>query len=527
LRRSPNSSASQLLNLNQPHNPNPVALSVEIMDTTLRDGEQTSGVSFTESEKLQIARLLLEELKVDRIEIASAHVSEGEFAAVKKIMTWARQQGYENRIEILGFVDGTRTLDWMQANGAKVLNLLTKGSEKHCTQQLRKTKEEHLADIQTLLKKSAALGITNNVYLEDWSNGMRDSPEYVCFMIEGLSQVPINRIMLPDTLGVLEPEETYTFCKDMADRFPNLSFDFHAHNDYDLATANVLSAVRAGMTGIHVTLNGLGERAGNVPLSSVVGVLQDHLGCELSVDEKKLYSVGKLVESFSGVRIPANKPIIGEFVFTQTSGIHADGDQKGNLYHNKLNPERFARKHSYALGKLAGKASIKKNLEELGIELDPDSMKLVTKAINELGDRKEVVTQEDLPYIIADVLDGQAIEQKVSIKNYTLNVAKGLQSVAALSIEIRGKAYEESASGDGQYDAFMNALRKIYQKLDITLPKLIDYAVTIPPGGKTDALCHTTITWDNGQRTFKTNGLDSDQAIAAIKATIKMLNLLV
>ena len=246
----------------------------------------------------------------------------------------------------------------------------------------------------------------------------------------------------------------------------------------------------------------------------------------INIDESKLFSVAKIVESFSGIRIPGNKPIIGGFVFTQTSGIHADGDNKDNLYHNDLKPERFNRKHEYALGKLSGKASIKKNLEELGIELDIASMKKVTKRINELGDKKEVVTREDLPYIISDVLKSEQIEQKIKIKNYALSVAAGLQSVATLSIEIDRKTYEETASGDGQYDAFMNALWRIYDKLGKPYPELIDYNVTIPPGGRTDALCHTTITWKLNNKQFKTNGLDSDQAIAAIKATIKMLNVI-
>lgn len=501
-------------------------MQVTIMDTTLRDGEQTSGVSFTESEKLQIAHLLLEELKVDRIEIASAHVSSGEFRAVQKITDWAARNGYLERLEILGFVDGDRSLRWIEEAGGKVINLLCKGSRKHCEQQLRKTAEEHLGNIREVLAYANHMGIEVNIYLEDWSNGMRDSMDYVFQIVEGLRTEKINRFMLPDTLGILNPDESYDFCLKMRQQFPELHFDFHAHNDYDLATANVFYALKAGVNGIHTTLNGLGERAGNVPLSSVVGVAKDHLGYKLGIDEKKLYSVCKMIESFSGVRIPANKPLIGEFVFTQTSGIHADGDNKANLYHNALQPERFNRKRTYALGKLAGKASIKKNLEELGIELDVESMKKLTKRINELGDRKEMVTKEDLPYIISDVLNNGTLEHHIHIKNYALSVAAGLRSVATLSIEIDGLTYEETASGDGQYDAFMNALWKIYDELKKPYPQLVDYSVTIPPGGKTDALCHTVITWEMDGRQFKTNGLDSDQALAAIKATIKMLNMI-
>lgn len=501
-------------------------MKVTVMDTTLRDGEQTSGVSFTDNEKLNIARLLLEELKIDRIEIASALVSDGEFQGAKKILDWATRNGFQNQVEILGFVDKDRSLNWIKAAGGKRINLLCKGSLKHCKEQLRKTAREHLTDVSVVLDYAMEMGIEVNVYLEDWSNGMRNSPEYVYDFIDQLKDRSVDHFMLPDTLGILSPDETFQFCQKMVERFPMLKFDFHAHNDYDLATANVYSAIKAGISCVHTTLNGLGERAGNVPLSSVIGVVKDHLRHEMSVNEKKLYSVSKIVESFSGIRIPPNKPLIGAFVFTQTSGIHADGDNKNNLYHNDLQPERFDRKREYALGKLAGKASIKKNLEELGIELETDAMKKLTRRINELGDRKEVVTQADLPYIISDLFDSEAIEQKIKIKNYALSVAAGLQSVATLSIVIDGKTYEETASGDGQYDAFMNALWRIYEKLNKPYPKLIDYSVAIPPGGETDALCHTTITWDLNNKQFKTNGLDSDQAIAAIKATIKMLNLI-
>ena len=500
-------------------------MKIEILDTTLRDGEQTSGVSFTDTEKLTIAQLLLEELKIDRIEVASARVSEGEFKGAQKILDWANVNGYGDRVEILGFVDKNISVDWIKDSGGHVVNLLCKGSRKHCEMQLKKTLEEHLKDIGETIEYAASQGLTVNVYLEDWSNGMRTSPDYVDGIIDGLVKLPVKRIMLPDTLGVLSHKETAEFCYQMTRKFPQVQFDFHAHNDYDLSTANVFSAIEAGIRGVHTTLNGLGERAGNVSLSSVIGIVEDHLKGELNIDVSKLYKVSKLVESFSGIRIPSNKPLIGEFVFTQTSGIHADGDSKDNLYHNSLNPARFGRTYSYALGKMSGKANIKKNLEELGIELSKEETKLITQKIIELGDKKESITKEDLPFIINDVLRSERIEKRVIIKNYSLSVAQGLKSVATLCIEIDGTIYEKTASGDGQYDAFMNSLHNIYDELGEKLPRLTDYEVQIPPGGETDALVITTITWDNG-KTFKTRGLDSDQTVAAIKATIKMLNII-
>jgi len=450
---------------------------ITIMDTTLRDGEQTSGVSFTATEKLNIAKVLLEELNVDRIEVASARVSEGEYQGARKIFTWAKEHGHIDRIEVLGFIDGDISLKWIKDAGGKVNNLLMKGSLKHCQLQLKKTPEQHIADVKEVLRLAREMGIRMNVYFEDWSNGMRNSPEYVYQLLDALKDESIERFMLPDTLGILNQQETYDFCLDMVSRYPEVNFDFHAHNDYDLATANVFSAIKAGISGIHTTLNGLGERAGNVPLSSVIGVVSDHFKYEMNVKEDRLYYASKMLESFSGVRIPSNKPLIGESVFTQTSGIHADGDQKDDLYFNDLLPERFGRKRSYALGKMSGKASILKNLEELGIELSKEDTRLVTERVIDLGDKKEIITKEDLPYIISDVLRGKRVEERIKIKNFQLSVARGLRSVATVSIEIDCQVYEETASGDGQYDAFMKALWKIYDKLEKKHPVLTDYVV--------------------------------------------------
>lgn len=500
---------------------------IEIMDTTLRDGEQTSGVSFSASEKLTIAQLLLTEIKVDRIEIASARVSEGEFEAVKKITRWAKSKGLLKRVEVLTFVDGTISIDWMSKAGAKVMNLLTKGSLNHLTHQLKKTPQQHFNEIAQVFSLAKKKGIECNVYLEDWSNGMRNSPDYVFQYLDFLATQPVKRVMLPDTLGILEPHEVADFIGQIIPRYPKLHFDFHGHNDYDLGTANVLEAVRAGVQGIHLTVNGMGERAGNAPLASAVAVLHDFMpGVKTGVAEKSLYKVSKLVETFSGFRVPVNKPVVGENVFTQTAGIHADGDKKNNLYYNDLMPERFGRQRKYALGKTSGKSNIENNLAQLGIELPDADLKKVTQRIIELGDKKEVVTQSDLPYIISDVLDSNTIDDKVRIGNYVLTHSKNLRPSVTLQISIDGEIFEEHAQGDGQYDAFMIALHNIYKRKKLQLPMLTDYAVRIPPGGKSDALCETIITWDLKGREFKTRGLDSDQTVAAIKATEKMLNLI-
>jgi D-citramalate synthase len=499
---------------------------IEIMDTTLRDGEQTPGLAYTQHEKLTIAKTLLEDVKVDRIEVASANVSAGELASVQAITSMCQKWGCLDKVEVLGFIDKTRSVDWIVSSGARVMNLLCKGSLNHVTNQLRKTPEQHLEDIKFVIDYATEKNVNINVYLEDWSNGIINSPDYVFFLIDNLKELPVMRFMLPDTLGILNSKQTYELCKKMVERYPGLKFDFHGHNDYDMAVANSFMAIHAGFSGIHTAVNGLGERAGNTPLSSIVGVINDHFSdVQTSVDESKLNSISKLIEAFSGIRIPVNKPIIGEYVFTQTCGVHADGDKKGNLYFNKLVPERFSRLRKYALGKTSGKASILKNLEELGIFLENDAIARVTQKIVELGDKKESITTEDLPFIVSDVLGTESLTEKVKLVNYYICHAQNLSPVATLKIEIDNVIYEETATGDGQYDAFMKALSKIYKSLGKILPTLVDYIVTIPPGGKTNALVETVITWFKDKE-FKTRGLDSDQTASSIKATVKMLNLI-
>ena len=395
------------------------------------------GVSFTASEKLTVAQLLIEELGVNRIEIASARVSKGELEAVQRITSWAKSKGYLDRVEVLTFVDNGVSLDWMLEAGATVQNLLTKGSMNHLKHQLRQTPEEHFKLIGENLKKAQSVGITSNVYLEDWSNGMRNSKPYVFDFLDFLSTQPVSRILLPDTLGVLTPDETRSYLNEILERYPNQHFDFHGHNDYDLGVANALEAVRAGVHGLHLTVNGMGERAGNAPLASVIAVLNDfEPSVYTEVKEKALFKVSQLVATFSGFHIPVNKPVVGANVFTQTAGIHADGDAKNNLYYNDLLPERFGRKRAYALGKTSGKANIAKNLAALGISLGDEELKKVTARVIALGDKKQKVTLDDLPYIISDVLGESAHEQHVKVTSYVLTHSKGLKPSTTVSLQL-------------------------------------------------------------------------------------------
>lgn len=500
--------------------------SILIMDTTLRDGEQTQGVSFSPDEKANIAKALLELVRVDRIEVASARVSAGELDAVAHIVDWAVSRALADRVEVLGFVDGGRSIDWIERAGGRVLNLLAKGSERHCEGQLGKTLDGHGADVRETVELARGRGLAVNLYLEDWSNGYRDNPGYVYGLVERLADSGVGHFMLPDTLGVMTPEQVFSAMTDMIHRFPGLAFDFHPHNDYGLATANVLAAARAGAAGVHCTVNCLGERAGNASLAEVAVNLRDQLGLEIRIDESHLARTSELVEYFSGKRVADNTPVVGADVFTQTAGIHADGDKKGSLYHTRLSPERFARRRKYALGKLAGKASLAKNLERLDITLSEDNQRRVLARIVELGDSKKTITTEDLPFIIAEVLEHEDYNH-VELLACTISSSLDLESTASIKIRLGADVYTAAGSGNGGFDAFNNAFAKVVKRRGFALPELIDYEVRIPKGGRTDALTECIITWAAAEGELKTRGVHSNQVYAAIGATLRMVNILV
>src|SRR6266850_1604879 len=406
---------------------------VQVMDTTLRDGEQTPNVAYAPAEKLQIARLLLEEVRVDRLEIGQVFVSEGEAEAVRRISAWARRAGHAERIEIFGLCDGKRSVDWIVDHGGGALNLLTKGSRKHCELQLRKTPELHFKDIAETIRYARRRKLVVNVYLEDWSQGVRDSFDYVFGHMENMAGLGVRRVYLPDTLGTFTPDDTSRYVELMTRTWPEVHFEFHAHGDYGLATANCLAAVRAGARGVHTSVNGMGERAGNTRLAEVVAALHDHTEFRTGVVEARLSSISTLVATFSGKDVAANTPVVGRDVYTQTSGIHADGDMKGDLYASRLAPDRFGQRRKYALGKLSGKASLDHNLKSLGIALPPGDRALVLQRIVELGDKKHTVVAEDLPYIIADVLKTPD-EQLARVQNYRVEVAMGEQPSAEVTL---------------------------------------------------------------------------------------------
>jgi D-citramalate synthase len=491
---------------------------MEVLDTTLRDGEQTPGVNYSPDEKLIIAKALLRS-GVDAMEIASAGISDGEERALQLIMEWAHSINESDRFEILGFVDGGKSVDWIVRNGGRVLNLLAKGSEKHCRVQLKKSPDDHFQDIAHTVLYAAHCGMTVNVYLEDWSQGMRDSRAYVMELTASLCELPVKRIMLADTLGVLAPEEAEGYIRLMVSRFGK-SFDFHGHNDYGMAVPNSLAALRAGVGRVHVTMNGIGERAGNTNLATFVVAARDLYCIKCNVEDRTLGMLSDLVADISGVETAANAPVVGRLSVIQGCGIHADGDKKGNLYQNRLDPARFGLTRSYDLGKTSGLASIEQNCRELGLEITPDQQRALLAKVKELGDHKVGVSQADIPLLLNGILcaKGNILE----LEDYEFAVRKGALPAVRLLLRRNQERLVARGEGSGQFDAFINALSTVFHEI----PELVDYRIVISRSGGSAALAEATITWRSEGKLLSTRAADSDELIAAMNATMRMLNYL-
>ncbi len=295
-------------------------------------------------------------------------------------------------------MDGTLSVDWIDRDGRQALNLLTKGSERHCRGQLRMTPEQHRKRIADVLAYARKRKVKVNVYLEDWSQGVSDSPDYVFAMMRTLTENPVERIYLADTLGILAPKDTARFVDLMVASWPDMHFEFHGHNDYGLATANCLAAVEAGARGVHTSVNGMGERAGNTRLAEVVAALHDHRPFAARAWTRSGWWRSRASSRSSAARTSrrtrrssaatcSRRPPAS----TPTATRRATSTQRGSR------PRASVAQRRYALGKLSGKASLDQNLKALGIELARRDTRPGAARIVELGDKKHTVMPEDLP----------------------------------------------------------------------------------------------------------------------------------
>ncbi|WP_088335564.1 2-isopropylmalate synthase [Methanopyrus sp. KOL6] len=487
---------------------------VRIFDTTLRDGEQTPGVSLTVEEKVEIA-MKLDEFGVDTIEAGFPVASEGEFEAVKMIAS------EELEAEICGLARCVKgDIDAAIDADVDCVHVFIATSDIHLKYKLEMSREEALERAVEGVEYASDHGVTVEFSAED---ATRTDWDYLLEVYKATVEAGADRVNVPDTVGVMTPPEMYRLTAEVVDAV-NVPVSVHCHNDFGMAVANSLAAVEAGAEQVHVTVNGIGERAGNASLEQVVMALKALYDIELGVRTEMLVELSRLVERLTGVVVPPNTPIVGENAFAHESGIHSHGVIKKAETYEPIRPEDVGHKRRIVLGKHAGRHAIKKKLEEMRIEVTEEQLDEIVRRVKELGDKGKRVTEDDLEAIARDVV-GEVPESEAAVKLEEIAVMTGnkFTPTASVRVYLDGEEHEAASTGVGPVDAAIRALRKAIEELGIDV-ELKEYRLEAITGG-TDALAEVTVRLEDENGNVATaRGAAEDIVMASVKAFVRGVN---
>lgn len=486
---------------------------VRIFDTTLRDGEQTPGVSLTPEEKLEIA-IKLDELGVDTIEAGFPIVSKGEFEATKLI----NKQGLKCEICALA---RTNQQDIDAALNCEVpcIHLFIATSEIHMKYKLQMSREQVLENAVKWVEYTKKHGVVVEFSPED---ATRTDPDFLRKILEAVEEAGADRINIPDTVGTATPERMFEIITD-AVRTVKVPISVHCHNDFGLAVANSLAGVRAGASQAHVTVNGLGERAGNASLEEFVMALHLLQGKKTNIKTRLIYETSRLVSRLTGVPVQPNKAIVGENAFGHESGIHTHGVLKSPLTYEPIDPELVGRKRWFQAGKHAGGHGIAAKLEEDGLHPTQEQMREIMQRVKEIGDKGKMVTDADLFAIAKAVIGGVSEEKRiVDLKNFTVVTGTEVVPTSSVKIIVDGKEYVTSETGVGPVDAAIRAIHKIVSPLiDV---RLKEYRLEATTGGS-DALAEVLIKVEDKEgNVVSARSAGEDVVAASVEAMIEGIN---
>ncbi|ADC65561.1 isopropylmalate/citramalate/homocitrate synthase [Ferroglobus placidus DSM 10642] len=488
-------------------------MSVIILDTTLRDGEQTPGVSLSVEQKLMIAEAL-DNLGVDIIEAGTAIASEGEFKAIKAIS----EAGLKAEICSFGRIK-KEDIDAAADAGADSIFMVAPSSDIHINSKFPgKTREDIIQMSIEMVEYAKERGLIVEFGGEDAS---RADFEFIKKLLKAGEEAGADRLTFTDTVGVLTPERAQQIMSELK-KVVKKPVAFHGHDDFGLATANTIFAVKGGADEIHCCVNGLGERAGNAALEEVVMALEYLYGIKTKINKKAIYPTSKLVEKLTRVVVPPNKPIVGENAFTHESGIHTSAVLRDAKTYEPISPEVIGRSRSIVLGKHAGKASVEAIMKELGYKATKEQMQEILKRVKEIGDKGKRVTDADVRAIIETVLQ---IKRERKVELVDLNVVSGanIMPTASVKLKINGKEYVEAGVGVGPVDAAINAIKRaVKEYADI---ELVSYHVDAITGG-TDALVDVIVQLKKGDKIVTARGARTDIIMASVEAFVEGLNML-
>lgn len=484
-------------------------MNIKVLDTTLRDGEQTPGVSLTPLEKLRIATKL-DEIGVDFIEAGSAITSEGERESIKQIT----KQGFN--AEILSFSRPLNVdLDYCIECDVDAVNLVVPTSDLHIKDKLNTTKDNLIDLSNNAIDYCKDHGLIVELSAEDAS---RSDFDFLKSVYLNAIDHNVDRLCVCDTVGILTPDSSYDLFNAL--RELSIPISCHCHNDFGLAVANTLSAIKGGASEIHTTINGIGERAGNTSFEECV-VSIDRLFSDFSTNIKisEIYDISKLVARSTGVYIQPNKAIVGENAFSHESGIHSDGIIKNSATYEPMTPELVGRKRKFVIGKHMGTHGLNNRLKEIGLSVDEVQLKQICDDIKVLADKGKTVTDVDLQIIADNVLQINH-EDRIKLDELTIVSGNKVMPTASVKLTIDDEEILNAGVGLGPVDAAINAVKSldIFQDID-----LIEFHVDAVTGG-TDAFTDVIIKLQKGDRVVSARGTEADIINASVKAYIAGVN---
>jgi len=486
---------------------------IRIFDTTLRDGEQTPGVSLIPENKLRIAKQL-DELGVDVIEAGFASSSEGEMEAIKLITK------EDLRAEICSCSRGVKgDVDAIVESGADSVHLVIPVSETHLKYKLKKTKEEVLKITEDCVQYAKDHGLIVELSAED---ATRADLKFVKKIFTTGISAGADRICPCDTVGVLTVERAYQLFSDMRKTFPNVLISAHCHNDFGMAVANSIAALRAGANQVHATVNGLGERAGNASLEEIAAALKALYGLKIPIKTELLYGTSRLVARLTGIDVQPNKAIVGENAFAHESGIHTHGVLAHPSTYEPISPEMFGVTRRIVAGKHAGAHGIKATIGEMGLRPTEEQLKEIFSRVKTLGDKGKKVMDADL-LAIAETVMGLQKFRPLQLEEVTVVTGDKVTPTASIRLKLNGKEVISAATGVGPVDAAIKAVRKAI--LDVEPIHLEQYHVKSITGG-TDAMVEVFVRLRKGDRTATARGVREDIVKASVEAVISGMNVL-
>lgn len=485
---------------------------VRIYDTTLRDGEQTPGVTLTPQNKVKIA-LQLDKLGVDVVEAGFPIISQGELDAVKEI-------AHQNlSCEISGLARAEKKdIDAVMKCDLKYVHTFIATSDIHLKYKLKKTREEALQKAIDAVEYAKSHGLICEFSAED---ATRTDREFLKQVYRAVVDAGADRIDVPDTVGYSNPNYIRTMIRELKGAV-NVPISIHCHDDFGLAVANSIAAVEAGASCAHVTINGLGERAGNASLEEFVMALHCLYGKKTRIKTELLYETSRMVSGLTGIVVQPNKAIIGENAFGHESGIHTHGVISNPLTYEPINPEMVGRKRWLEAGKHAGVHGVSAMLDEYGLKPSEEQLKEIVAKIKDLGDKGKHITDADLLAIAAQVMRQEGLEQRIKLNDFVVTTGMNVVPTASVRLTIEGKEFVAADTGLGPVDAALKAIQKITSELaNIKLREFRLEAIT----GGSDALAEVSIkVEDKDGHIASARAAGEDIVIASVQAMINGLN---